>query len=407
MKLFLSRKEKKLHCLLWVLNAEEYATVFELKPSLLGDSSLLKQVNSFLSAKDPLSFMKCIEGFEKPMWPAELNLDPSFGSDAFGIKRVHRPASFFVDYEKGIYTSGSRRMLAHECWFILPGFGASFCKESSATKAIKTYDPDDESALKKAVVEAGEGAVIIEESLQDWIWLKNMTAIALSLKKRLCESRISGFNDPLQRSGFFKAKYSGIVPFKGERVLYEYRVPVMRSDYIRFDNTIDMFKEVVEDYNRLTGRRGFFRWSPYSKLGFKKIKGPFQQERLVMVSPDKNNCQIHYLIDEVSTSEESTDRSKMLFLCFSGSFSSEFDAGSSFLRSLLTNRFAFESYGFDFGDAECRFSSKTLSGQIWLTIFGAKGIHQGCCDVCGLPFFVKGKTKKLYCSKACKQSLFN
>ena len=67
MKLFLARKDKKLHSLIWALDAEEAAGLDREKGTLLDDSEGIAKLNAFLSVKDPFALITSIASFGSPL----------------------------------------------------------------------------------------------------------------------------------------------------------------------------------------------------------------------------------------------------------------------------------------------------------------------------------------------------
>ena len=49
--------------------------------------------------------------------------------------------------------------------------------------------------------------------------------------------------------------------------------------------------------------------------------------------------------------------------------------------------------------------ASNLESRLWLSLLSYKSMHLGICDYCGLPFFVKGKSRKCYCSHNCLQMM--
>ena len=61
-------------------------------------------------------------------------------------------------------------------------------------------------------------------------------------------------------------------------------------------------------------------------------------------------------------------------------------------------------FGFN-GYHEGDLLASNLESRLWLSLLGYKSINFGICVYCGLPFFVKGKSRKCYCSHNCLQMM--
>lgn len=82
------------------------------------------------------------------------------------------------------------------------------------------------------------------------------------------------------------------------------------------------------------------------------------------------------------------------------SLASAYDLATSLLRQ--------GDYQLDFGFNgyhEGDLLASNLESRLWLSLLGYKSMHLGICVYCGLPFFVKGKSRKCYCSHNCLQMM--
>ena len=200
-KLFLARKDKKLHSLIWVCDAEEAAGLDREKGTLLDDSEGIAKLNAFLSAKDPFALIASIASFGSPLSHRELTLDASFGMEKSKLRRTYAPEEFLKDRTLKRFSNGSRAMLASECWFLVAGSGElSQEKESAARRAVSEFGFGEEKDLRAAAESCRGGGLVVVEPLQDWVWLKNMLVLMLSLGHSL----ESGCPAPLLDCGFRK-----------------------------------------------------------------------------------------------------------------------------------------------------------------------------------------------------------
>lgn len=409
MKLFLSRKGKKLHSVIWMLDATEASSLDDERGSLLRSSDGIAKINAFLSAKDAFSLITSMESFGAPLSHREILLDSSFGAEAFRMKRSYLPEEFIEEKVLSGYTSGSRGVLAAECWFLVAGSGSlPQEKESAARRSISSFGFADDSDLREAAKSCRGGGLIVVEPLLDWVWLKNMVVLMLSLKHSL----ESGCADPLTSCGFRKTSVTDFGLAKPLDSAYEaFVIPVAFNEYWRNTKVTQLMSEDASYCNPLRGD-GFLSWAPYSKLGFESVNGPLRSVVRMKDDGCGENRAIRYVSDNQVDGKPGTllsfrdDWGGNLYLAITGDIDDERLTAEYFFNTVAKNRMKHGWIDCDFAldsDRDGGLTARTLESQIWLTLLGQIGIRVGICERCGLPFLAKGRARKLYCSHNCLQ----
>lgn len=409
MKLFLARKDKKLHSLIWMFEPEEAVDLSKANRSILYEAKGIVRLNSFISAKDPYALLSSIEAFGKPMSHCEIKLDSSFGSDALGLRRTYTPEEFLDGKYIARYTKGSRTTLASECWFLVAGDGElSKEKESAARRAISAYGVGDERELTDCVEKCRNGGLVVVEPLLDWVWLKNMLVLMFSLKHLL----ELGSSHPLIDCGFRKTSVTRFGAFKPLDSKYDaYVIPVAFNEYWRNTRVLQLVGETTELFNPFKGE-GFLSWAPYSKIGFESIEE--QLHRVIVLKNDAEHSKtgIRYVSDNQvdgkpgSLLSFSDDWGGNLYLAITGDIENEKETARFFFNAIAESRISSCFIDYDFAldlDRDGSFLARTLESQLWLALFGRSGVSVDFCERCGLPFLMKGKTGKRYCSHNCLQ----
>lgn len=86
------------------------------------------------------------------------------------------------------------------------------------------------------------------------------------------------------------------------------------------------------------------------------------------------------------------------------SLASAYDLFHDLATSLLRQGDYQLDFGFN-GYHEGDLMASNLESQLWLSLLDYKSMYLGICVYCGLPFFVKGKSRKCYCSHNCLQMM--
>lgn len=86
------------------------------------------------------------------------------------------------------------------------------------------------------------------------------------------------------------------------------------------------------------------------------------------------------------------------------SLASAYDLFHDLVTSLLKQGDYRLNFGFN-GYHEGDLMASNLESQLWLSLLDYKSMYLGICVYCGLPFFVKGKSRKCYCSHNCLQMM--
>lgn len=86
------------------------------------------------------------------------------------------------------------------------------------------------------------------------------------------------------------------------------------------------------------------------------------------------------------------------------SLASAYDLFHDLATSLLRQGDYQLDFGFN-GYHEGDLLASNLESRLWLSLLGYKSMNLGICVYCGLPFFVKGKSRKCYCSHNCLQMM--
>lgn len=413
MRLFLGRKGRKLHSLIWVLREEEFQELGAKRKNFLRSSEGISKINSFLSVKDPFSLMKAIESFGRPLCHHELSFDKSYEPDAKRIKREYSPKEYLSSSEFKRLSTGGRSMLASECWFLVPNDPIEQEKVSSARRAIEAYDPFDSDALRKSIEECGDRGHIVVEPLLDWLWMKNLFAMMLSLWSALDE----GSSSPLQCAGFKKAmvsKFGSVRAVIGE---YEaFVVPLAFNEYWRNRSLVDEIVEAIKWYNPLT-RETFLNWAQYSRVGFKSVSNGMHSKTCLVGEMTRPINEIRFVSSNHvegrpgSITSFKDDWGGNLYLAVIGDLSNEVDVAKAFFQSFGLNRL---NCGMESGDLQIVLGreaeddggilAKSLEAQLWLTLLSYPGTRVGRCEKCGLPFIARGRAVKQYCSQRCLRS---
>lgn len=407
MRLFLARKDKRFHFLIWTLEAEEVAELDREKGTLLGDSVGVARLNAFLSSKDPFALIASIRSFGSPLSHRELPLDASFGMEGSKVKRTYAPEEFLKDATLKRFSNGSRAMLASECWFLVAGAGGfSRKKESAARRAVSEFGFGGELGLRDAVESCQGGGLVVVEPLQDWVWLKNMLVLMLALGHSL----ESGCPSPLLNCGFRKTPVTKFGPAEAFDSTYEaFVVPVAFNECWRNEKPRQPSEKTFAYHNPFKGE-GFLSWAPYSNTGFESVNDS-PRIRLKTVSRGTGRF-IHYASDNQIDGKPGSLRSFRddwdgnLYLAISGDIDNERATAEYFFDAMAKSRMEYGWIDYDFAvgaDRDGGLVARTLESQIWLTLLGRGGIRIGICERCGLPYLVKGRTRKRFCSHNCLQ----
>ena len=409
MKLFLVRKDKKLHSLIWVCDAEEAAELDRKKGTLLDDSEGLAKHNAFLSAKDPFALIASIASFGSPLSHRELTLDASFGMEKSKLRRTYAPEEFLKDRTLKRFSNGSRAMLASECWFLVAGSAElSQEKESAARRAVSEFGFGEEKDLRAAVESCKSGGLVVVEPLQDWVWLKNMLVLMLSLGHSL----ESGCPAPLLDCGFRKTPVTKFgVAEAFDSTYTAFVIPVAFNEYWRNEKLSQLLEEAIDFYNPFRGE-GFLSWAPYSKIGFESINDSRHRVTQLKDASKETGRSIRYVsVNQIDGKPGSLrsfrkDWGGNLYLAITGDIDNERSTAEYFFDAMAKSRMEYGWIDYDFAvdaDRDGGLVARTLESQIWLTLLGRGGVYIGICERCGLPYLVKGRTRKRFCSHNCLQ----
>ena len=410
MKVCVARKEKKLHSVLWVMSKAEYERGLLSGGFNLSGGDDIKILNDFLSAKDPYSLISVIERFGFPLMHKEMMLDSSFKRDGFGFKRVYRGIDFLTNSVLNRYSDSSRRALANECWFLLPGCGCSEGKESSAKRVTQEYSIKGGAAIREAINQTDSDCFVIEEPLLDWLWMKNMLALMLSIKHSLMSDVAEISCKPLESCGFSlnrRIKNHGLA--EGHHSAFV--LPLMRSDYARFTGIGSVFRETILDYFLPGGNGGTCRWAPYSYYGFQReTANDGTLVTLKTSNADKGYSCMSYLpecfvLGRGGTIADYSNSKQKIFIEIQGDTERQNRLARQLFNEFLRNRLCFGDYGCDF-DSEGKLVPNTLESCLWLSLIEIPGLKLGRCENCGLPFFATENSLKRFCSSACQQSAY-
>ena len=407
MKFFLARKDKKFHSLIWTLEAKEAAELDKGKGTLLDDSEGIAKLNAFLSAKNPFAFIASIWSFGSPLSHRELSLDASIGMEEPKLKRTYAPEEFLNSKTLKRFSNGSRAMLASECWFLVAGAGGpSRRKESAARRAVPEFGFGGEQGLRDAAESCEGGGLVVVEPLQDWVWLKNMLVLMLSLKHSL----ESGCPAPLLDCGFQKTsvtKFAAVEPF--DSTYTAFIIPVAFNEYWCNKKPRQFLEEELDYYNPFS-KDWFLSWAPYSKTGF-EVANDSPCIRLKNASREAGRS-IHYVSDNQIDGKPGSLRDFReywggnLYLAIAGDIDDERATAEYFFNAMAKSRMEYGWVDYDFAvdaDRDGGLVARTLESQIWLTLLGRRGVYVGICERCGLPYLVKGRTRKRFCSHNCLQ----
>ena len=408
-KLFLARKDKKLHSLIWVCDAEEAAELDRKKGTLLDDSEGIAKLNAFLSAKDPFALMASIASFGSPLSHRELTLDASFGMEKSKLRRTYAPEEFLKDRTLKRFSNGSRAMLASECWFLVAGSAElSQEKESAARRAVSEFGFGEEKDLRAAVESCKSGGLVVVEPLQDWVWLKNMLVLMLSLGHSL----ESGCPAPLLDCGFRKTSVTKFgVAEAFDSTYTAFVIPVAFNEYWRNEKLSQLLEEAIDFYNPFRGE-GFLSWAPYSKIGFESINDSRHRVTQLKDASKETGRSIRYVsVNQIDGKPGSLrsfrkDWGGNLYLAITGDIDNERSTAEYFFDAMAKSRMEYGWIDYDFAvdaDRDGGLVARTLESQIWLTLLGRGGVYIGICERCGLPYLVKGRTRKRFCSHNCLQ----
>lgn len=409
MKLFLARKDKKLHSLIWVCDAEEAAELDRKKGTLLDDSEGIAKLNAFLSAKDPFALIASIASFGSPLSHRELTLDASFGMEKSKLRRTYAPEEFLKDRTLKRFSNGSRAMLASECWFLVAGSAElSQEKESAARRAVSEFGFGEEKDLRAAVESCKSGGLVVVEPLQDWVWLKNMLVLMLSLGHSL----ESGCPAPLLDCGFRKTSVTKFgVAEAFDSTYTAFVIPVAFNEYWRNEKLSQLLEEAIDFYNPFRGE-GFLSWAPYSKIGFESINDSRHRVTQLKDASKETGRSIRYVsVNQIDGKPGSLrsfrkDWGGNLYLAITGDIDNERSTAEYFFDAMAKSRMEYGWIDYDFAVDAGRdggLVARTLESQIWLTLLGRGGVYIGICERCGLPYLVKGRTRKRFCSHNCLQ----
>lgn len=409
MKLFLVRKDKKLHSLIWVCDAEEAAELDRKKGTLLDDSEGIAKLNAFLSAKDPFALIASIASFGSPLSHRELTLDASFGMEKSKLRRTYAPEEFLKDRTLKRFSNGSRAMLASECWFLVAGSAElSQEKESAARRAVSEFGFGEEKDLRAAVESCKSGGLVVVEPLQDWVWLKNMLVLMLSLGHSL----ESGCPAPLLDCGFRKTSVTKFgVAEAFDSTYTAFVIPVAFNEYWRNEKLSQLLEEAIDFYNPFRGE-GFLSWAPYSKIGFESINDSRHRVTQLKDASKETGRSIRYVsVNQIDGKPGSLrsfrkDWGGNLYLAITGDIDNERSTAEYFFDAMAKSRMEYGWIDYDFAvdaDRDGGLVARTLESQIWLTLLGRGGVYIGICERCGLPYLVKGRTRKRFCSHNCLQ----
>lgn len=408
-KLFLARKDKKLHSLIWVCDAEEAAELDRKKGTLLDDSEGIAKLNAFLSAKDPFALIASIASFGSPLSHRELTLDASFGMEKSKLRRTYAPEEFLKDRTLKRFSNGSRAMLASECWFLVAGSAElSQEKESAARRAVSEFGFGEEKDLRAAVESCKSGGLVVVEPLQDWVWLKNMLVLMLSLGHSL----ESGCPAPLLDCGFRKTSVTKFgVAEAFDSTYTAFVIPVAFNEYWRNEKLSQLLEEAIDFYNPFRGE-GFLSWAPYSKIGFESINDSRHRVTQLKDASKETGRSIRYVsVNQIDGKPGSLrsfrkDWGGNLYLAITGDIDNERSTAEYFFDAMAKSRMEYGWIDYDFAVDAGRdggLVARTLESQIWLTLLGRGGVYIGICERCGLPYLVKGRTRKRFCSHNCLQ----
>lgn len=409
MKLFLARKDKKLHSLIWVCDVEEAAELDRKKGTLLDDSEGIAKLNAFLSAKDPFALIASIASFGSPLSHRELTLDASFGMEKSKLRRTYAPEEFLKDRTLKRFSNGSRAMLASECWFLVAGSGElSQEKESAARRVVSELGFGEEKDLRAAVESCKSGGLVVVEPLQDWVWLKNMLVLMLSLGHSL----ESGCPAPLLDCGFRKTSVTKFgVAEAFDSTYTAFVIPVAFNEYWRNEKLSQLLEEAIDFYNPFRGE-GFLSWAPYSKIGFESINDSRHRVTQLKDASKETGRSIRYVsVNQIDGKPGSLrsfrkDWGGNLYLAITGDIDNERSTAEYFFDAMAKSRMEYGWIDYDFAvdaDRDGGLVARTLESQIWLTLLGRGGVYIGICERCGLPYLVKGRTRKRFCSHNCLQ----
>ena len=95
-----------------------------------------------------------------------------------------------------------------------------------------------------------------------------------------------------------------------------------------------------------------------------------------------------------------------LYLAITGDIDNERATAEFFFDAMAKSRMEYGWIDYDFAvdaDRDGGLMARTLESQIWLTLLGRGGVYIGICERCGLPYLVKGRTRKRFCSHNCLQ----
>lgn len=409
MKLFLARKDKKLHSLIWVCDVEEAAELDRKRGTLLDDSEGIAKLNAFLSAKGPFALIASIASFGSPLSHRELTLDASFGMEKSKLRRTYAPEEFLKDRTLKRFSNGSRAMLASECWFLVAGSGElSQEKESAARRAVSEFGFGEEKDLRAAVESCKSGGLVVVEPLQDWVWLKNMLVLMLSLGHSL----ESGCPAPLLDCGFRKTSVTKFgVAEAFDSTYTAFVIPVAFNEYWRNEKLSQLLEEAIDFYNPFRGE-GFLSWAPYSKIGFESINDSRHRVTQLKDASKETGRSIRYVsVNQIDGKPGSLrsfrkDWGGNLYLAITGDIDNERSTAEYFFDAMAKSRMEYGWIDYDFAvdaDRDGGLVARTLESQIWLTLLGRGGVYIGICERCGLPYLVKGRTRKRFCSHNCLQ----
>lgn len=407
MRMFLARREKKLHSIIWVANSEEASSFDRRRRSMLDSPEEIRQLNAFLTAKDPYSFITAVSNFGRPMIQHELRFHQSLGDEALKLKRRYSADEFLNDRTRRKFSTGSRRMLANESWMLVPG-ATQTEKENSARRAVAAFDPESSESLDSAIHDAGSDAVVVVEPLHDWLTLKNMLVLMLTIKHALQSALRGEAVDYSAMCGIVKAEATdfGLVDALNETSPV-YAAPVFFNDIWRNESLKDLALEAIQVLNPL-GDTNSLKWGQYSRMGFRNDSRIDGRRAFRLIGNDK----IRY-IPQISLSGTAgsawTFKSEWggnVYLAIEDDGSEERVIVESLFTSFMNSRFENGDYQLDFGldKSSGGLSATSLESQLWLSLLGADKVKVGICEKCGMPYFASDGSKKRYCSRACSHA---
>lgn len=413
MELRIVRRSRKLHSLLWFMASEEYSRLDCCGGSLVVNSDGVDVVNRFLTSKNPFDVLCAANTFGRPLAHRELALDPSFTYGADGVKRVFDSAEFVERLRRGDYSAVNKRMLASESWLYSPNWSDQLEKESSARRCDAKFGAD-EDALRRIADSYGDNLVVVEEPYLDWIWLRNALDLANTLRCYLADP--DRYRDKvLTNAGFKRCTVTEFGAFAREDDVFDaFVVPIAFNEYWRARKYLDLAAEAIK-LLPIFESEGYLRWAPYSRLGFvANGNGYSRVVKLKTKGSGPDGAEIRYIVKNQIDGTPGTiasfkkDWGGNLYLAIKGEFADEAQAADYFLRELVSAYLFSGDIELNLSPVGCsgQFVARSLSSQLWLSMFANDGTALGTCKNCGLPFYTRGAAPNKYCSNACTQAAY-